>query len=275
MANRSPMPRLGLCVFAGAAIFLGVLGLISANFATNWQRVPPGVPGRTGLAYLAAACELLGSIAILVHRFARPGRDPHRHAFVGVGGAALLTVLYAIFTALWVTQALKAPRIYDSWGNVFEEFSLVAAGLAATASLGPPGSPMADKAVLFARIYGVCCISFAVDHVVYWRQAATWVPAWLPPGQVFWIFATATCFLLAAIAILTGIQAGLAATLLTAEIFGFEIFVWIPRLVAAPHQHFNWSGNAINLALMSAAWVVADTFRAARPAVPSGSATAS
>ncbi len=262
MANRRPMPRLGLCVFAGAAIFLGVVGFISADFATNWQRVPLGFPGRTGLAYLAAACELLGGAAILSRRFRR-------------AGAALLTVLYAIFTALWVIQALKAPGIYDSWGNVFEEFSLVAAGLAATAALTPPGSAMAGKAVRFARIYGVCPISFAVVHFVSWRGAATWVPAWLPPGQVFWIFATAVCFLLAAAAILTGIRASLAANLLTAEIFGFEIFVWIPKLVAGPHQHFNWAGNGINLAMMAAAWAVADTFSAARSATASGPATAS
>lgn len=262
MANRSLGARLGLCVFAGAAIFLGVVGLISADFATNWQRVQPGIPGRTALAYATAACELLSGVAILSRRFAR-------------AGAALLTVLYAIFTTLWVIQALKAPGVYDSWGNVFEEFSLVAGGLAATALLAPPGSAMAGKAARFARIYGVCPICFGFIHIVYWRAAATWVPAWLPPGQTFWIFATAVCFFLAAAAILTGIQAGLAAYLLTAEILGFEIFVWIPKLVAGPHQHFNWAGNAINLAMMAAAWVVADALSAPRASTAATTAPAS
>jgi len=34
----------------------------------------------------------------------------------------------------------------------------------------------------------------------------------------------------------------------------------IPKFIAGPHDHFNWSGNAINLALMSAAWLIADAF---------------
>lgn len=256
MSSRNSFPKFGLIAYGAAAVILGIVGFFWHDFATNWQRVPPGFPGRTPLACVVAACELLAGLAILSRRFAR-------------AGAALLTFLYAIFTALWVIQALKAPAIYDNWGNLFEEFSLVAAGLAACAMLAPPGSRWAGKAPRVARIYGVCPISFGVYHIVYWRAAAAWVPAWLPPGQVFWIFFTAICFLLAAAAILFGIRARLAALLLTAEIFGFEIFVWIPKLLAAPHNHVNWSGSAINLAMMSAAWVVADAFSTPTTPAPS------
>ena len=250
MNARPSSPKLGLAAFGAAAVILGLCGFIWRDFAVNWQRVPLGFPGRTELACVAAACELLAGVAILTRRFAR-------------AGAALLTILYAIFTTLWVIQALKAPAIYDSWGNVFEEFSLFAAGLAACAMLAPPGSPWAGKAHRVARIYGISAISFGVDHIVYWRGASTWVPAWLPPGQVFWIFFTAICFLLAAAAILFGIKARLAAALLAAEILGFEILVWIPKFIAGPHDHFNWSGNAINLAIMSGAWLIADAFSTA------------
>jgi uncharacterized membrane protein YphA (DoxX/SURF4 family) len=245
--SRDSLPKFGLAAYGATAVILGIVGFIWRDFAVNWQRVPPDFPARTVLAYIVATCELLAGIAILSRRFAR-------------AGVALLTFLYAIFTALWVIQALKAPDVYDSWGNVFEEFSLVAAGLAACAMLAPPGSRWAGKAPRVARIYGICPISFGVYHIIYWRGAATWVPAWLPPSQVFWIFFTAICFLLAAAAILSGIRARLAALLLAAEILGFEIFVWIPKFIAGPHDHSNWSGNAINLALMSAAWLIADAF---------------
>lgn len=247
MSTRHSWPKLGLAAYGASAVILGLCGFVWRDFAMNWQRVPYGFTGRTELACIVAACELLAGIAILARRFAR-------------AGVALLTVLYAIFTALWVIQALKAPAVYDSWGNVFEEFSLFAAGLAACAMLAPPGSRWAGKAHRVARIYGVSAISFGVDHIVYWRGAATWVPAWLPPSQVFWIFFTAICFLLAAAAILSGIRARLAAALLAVEILGFEIFVWIPRFIAGPHDHFNCSGNAINLAILSGACVIADAF---------------
>jgi hypothetical protein len=65
--------------------------------------------------------------------------------------------------------------------------------------------------------------------------------------------------LLAGNAILSGILATLAARLLTAMIFGFGALVWAPALFAQPHVHIVWGGNAINLALMGAAWVVADS----------------
>jgi uncharacterized membrane protein YphA (DoxX/SURF4 family) len=76
---------------------------------------------------------------------------------------------------------------------------------------------------------------------------------------MFWAIATAVFFLLAAVAILSGFLAGLASRLLTAMIAGFEALVWAPRLVATPHLHFAWAGNAICLAIAGAAWVVADS----------------
>lgn len=87
----------------------------------------------------------------------------------------------------------------------------------------------------------------------------TWIPKWLPPSQMFWAYVTTIGFFLAAVAILAGIMAPLASRLITAEIVAFEILVWIPKLIAGPHDHFNWAGNAISVALSGAPWVVADS----------------
>jgi hypothetical protein len=52
--------------------------------------------------------------------------------------------------------------------------------------------------------------------------------------------------------------ARLAAILLTAMFIIFTILVHIPRvLITLPHNHFAWGENAVNLALIGAAWVVA------------------
>jgi hypothetical protein len=174
-------------------------------------------------------------------------------------GAALLAFLYAIFVSLWVQQAAKAPLVYDSWGNVFEELSLVIAALVIVASASPRDSGWARSEGPVSRVFGLCAISFALVHFIYLQGAASWVPRWLPPGQKFWAIATGVCFLLAAAAILTGIMASLAARLLTAEIVGFELLIWLPKLIASPHQHFVWAGNGISLALCGAAWVIADS----------------
>ena len=121
------------------------------------------------------------------------------------------------------------------------------------------GSAWAARGTTISRLYGICPISFGLDHIIYLKGVATWVPTWIPPGQMFWAIATTVCFLLAAAAILSGILAGLAARLLTAMIVGFELLIWIPKLLAAPHDHFAWAGNAISITMAGAAWIVADS----------------
>jgi hypothetical protein len=76
---------------------------------------------------------------------------------------------------------------------------------------------------------------------------------------MFWCYATTIGFFLAAAAILSGIMAPLASRLLTTEIVGFELLVWIPKLLAGPHDHFNWAANAISVAIAGAVWAVSDS----------------
>src|SRR5271170_3221448 len=95
--QRSFTSNLGLYVYGGAAIFLGILGLVSGDFATSWQNVGPNVPLRVPLAYLTAVIELAGGIALLLPRTARPG-------------ALTLTIVYSVFTLIWVPQGLCESR---------------------------------------------------------------------------------------------------------------------------------------------------------------------
>ncbi len=38
----------------------------------------------------------------------------------------------------------------------------------------------------------------------------------------------------------------------------FGALVWMPTLFLHPREHMVWAGNAINLVIAGAAWVVAD-----------------
>ncbi len=245
MGDRRVISNLGVYVYAAGAIALGVSGLVWRDFAVNWQRVEGNFAHREVLAILTALYEIAGGVAIAWPRTRR-------------AGAAMLTAMYAIFTLLWVMQAVRVPRVYDGWGNVFEELSLVIAGAVVYAWASPADSMWARRRKWISRAYGICPVSFGIDHFVYLSAAATFVPKWIPPGQKFWVVATAVCFLLAAAAILSGILAEVAARLLAAMILGFEILIWAPKFVEAPHMHFMWSGNSVSLALVGAAWVVAD-----------------
>jgi uncharacterized membrane protein YphA (DoxX/SURF4 family) len=242
--------NLGLYVYGGAAIFLGLLGLISGDFATTWQNVAPNVPLRIPLAYLTAVIELAGGIALLLPRTVR-------------AGALTLTIVYSVFTLVWVPKAFVNLGNYDPIGNVFEEFSLVAAGLVLYAIFSPADSRVARRRPFFVLLFGICPISFGIVHIVDMPGLLGWIPGWLPPAKMFWAYVTTMGFFGAAVAILTGIMAPLAARLLTAEIVIFELLVWIPNLFAAPSNHFNWAGNAICIALAGASWVVSDSISAA------------
>jgi uncharacterized membrane protein YphA (DoxX/SURF4 family) len=246
MQSRSLASNLGIYLFAAGAIFLGLLGLASGDFATTWQRVGPNVPLRAPLAYITALIELAAGLALLWRPAAR-------------AGALTLTLVYSIFTLVWVPKIFEDLRSFDPYGNFFEEFSLVVAGVVLVASLSPAGSPIARRESLIAWLYALSAISFGVGQVYSMPGLLSWIPKWLPPSQMFWAYVTTIGFFLAAAAILSGILAPLASRLITAEILSFEILVWIPKLLAGPHDHFNWAGNAISIALSGAAWVVADS----------------
>lgn len=251
MRDRNLISNLGIYVYGGAGILLGVVGLVSGNFAVTWQHVRPNVPLREPLAYFTALIELTAGIAVVVPRTARIG-------------VITLTITYSVFTLLWIPKALvDVFRLnYDAMGNVFEEFSMVVGGLVLSAFLMSGGSAYSRREALFARLFGICSISFGVVQIFDTMPGLTgWIPKWLPPNQLFWAYATTVSFFLAAAAILTGVMAPLASRLLTAEIIGFQILVWIPKVVAGPREHFNWAGNSINMAIAAAAWVVSDSIR--------------
>jgi hypothetical protein len=62
MQIRSHPVNLGIYVYAVGAIVLGLLGLVSGDFATGWQHVGPQVPFRELLAYLTAIIELAAGL---------------------------------------------------------------------------------------------------------------------------------------------------------------------------------------------------------------------
>ncbi|HEV2992558.1 MAG TPA: hypothetical protein VG759_29270 [Candidatus Angelobacter sp.] len=85
------------------------------------------------------------------------------------------------------------------------------------------------------------------------------VPKWIPPNQMFWAVLTTIAFGLAAIAILINRQARLAIRLMTLMLALFGVVVWIPRLIAHPEAHMNWSELCLTFLITGAAWMVVDS----------------
>ena len=94
--------------------------------------------------------------------------------------------------------------------------------------------------------------------MLYLRATADLVPQWIPPNQMFWAILTTIAFALAAIAMLINWRARLAICLMTLMLALFAVLVWIPRLIAQPKSHSNWSEFGLTFLITGASWVVAD-----------------
>ena len=243
---------LGRHVYGLAAILFGLITLVWRDF-NPWQQIQVvgSGPHREILVYLAAAVEILGGLALQWRRTAR-------------AGAVALGCLYLVFALMWVPRIAVEAMVYDRWGNFFEQFSLVSGAIVAYGLLGLPGS---ERDARIARIgylcFAICVISFTLEQLFYLSGTASFVPKWIPPGQMFWAVTTTIAFALAAIALLSGRLALLASQLTAAMIVGFGLFVWLPSL-ANPHKLINWAGNAQNLAIAGSAWIVTDYLRVKR-----------
>jgi uncharacterized membrane protein YphA (DoxX/SURF4 family) len=84
------------------------------------------------------------------------------------------------------------------------------------------------------------------------------IPKWMPLGGAFWAVFTGIAFVLAGLAILSGVLDVLAARLLGLMLLVFSAVVLAPLPLASPHDHVAWGANAYNLAAVGAAWIVAD-----------------
>jgi uncharacterized membrane protein YphA (DoxX/SURF4 family) len=251
------MVDLGRYAFGVAAIVLGVSGFVWHDFATAWQPIQAlgdHVAYRTLLAELFAAGELLGGIGILWSPTIRIS-------------AVVLGCFYCCAALFWLPRIEGFPYIVGTWAGFLQAFSLVPAAAILYASTAPEALWAIRLTRISCTLFGICVLSFGLAHFSNVSGTASMIPAWIPPGQTFWATATGCAFVLAAAAILSGLLARFASRLLAAMLALFGIVIWLPRLFTYTHFHNAWGGNAINLGIAAAAWIVADALAQPREAL--------
>jgi hypothetical protein len=236
MTAATPSSNLGRHVFGVAALAVGLITLTWHDY-NGWHQ-------RRYLVNAAAAALIFGGAAIQFHRSAK-------------AGGALVGVVYLVFALQCVPGIVAEPQIYNSWGNLFEQFSLVIGAAIVYARLSSACSPKTLHRT--GRILlGICSASFTLEQAIYLHATASLVPKWLPPNQMFWAVTTTVLLALAAVALLTNRMALLAARLLTMMLVLFGLLVWVPLLLSDPHSHTNWSEIAETFAIAGTAWILAD-----------------
>ena len=242
----------GWRIYGLGVMALGIACLAFGTFDPG-QPVPRNLPARTALAYAAGAFMVVAAAAVEWRRTA-------------AWGAAALTVYYALVVVILMNGRLLLTNfaVFVTNENIAIQLAITAGGLIVYASTARIDAPLAARLTRLGRLaFGICALVFGGAHFVYMNLTAPLVPKWLPPTQEFWGYATGVCFVAAGVAILTGVQARLAAILLTAMLASFALLVHEPMLLADHSIHFNWTESAENLAMIGAAWVVADSL--ARP----------
>jgi hypothetical protein len=236
MTVATPSSNFGRHVFGAAALAFGLITLVWHDY-NGWHQP-------RYLVNAAAAALIFGSAAIQFRRTAK-------------AGAVVLAAVYLVFALRCVPGIVAAPKIYNSWGNFFEQFSLVTGAAIVYARLSSAWS--GETLSRIGRILlGICAASFTLEQAFYLGPTASLVPKWIPPTQMFWAVTTTVLFALAAVALLTNRMALLATRLLTMMLVLFGLLVWVPLLLSDPHSHTNWSETVETFAIAGAAWILAD-----------------
>src|SRR5271167_3490296 len=236
MTESTPRSNLGRPVFGVSTFASGLITLAWHDY-NDWHQL-------RYIVYAAAAAQIFGGAVIQVRRTAK-------------AGASALGAAYLVFALLCVPQIVAAPQIYNSWGNFFEQFSLLTGATLVYARLSSAWSP--ETLHRIGRIFlGICAASFTLEQAIYLNATTSLVPKWIPPSQMFWAVTTTVLFALAAVALVANRMALLATRLLTTMLVSFGLLVWFPLLFSDPHSHTNWSETAETFAIAGATWILAD-----------------
>jgi uncharacterized membrane protein YphA (DoxX/SURF4 family) len=241
------MVAIGRRVYGLGAMMLGAVQLVFNEFAPVWVPVPATMPGYHVLLYICAGLLILGGVAVNVTRTA------------AAGALVLAGLFIASMLALHLPHAIADPKTWVSWQAIAESLVMALGGVLAWTQAARTDEARRGAIARAARLaFGLCLLVFGISHFVYVRFTAAMVPAWLPPSQLIWAYATGAAQLAAGLAMLSGVKARLAALLLTIMYAAFSLLVHLPAVIHDPASHMSWAENGINLLLTGAAWCLLD-----------------
>jgi len=176
----------------------------------------------------------------------------------------LATDLILWIVVLQPAVIIQAPTIVFTWLPLSELGALLSGAIVVLSgtrlnlpSYLPNGQDTRIPQVLFA----FCCFGFAASHFVYGPSTAAFIPDWIPE-RLFLAYFTGAGHLCAGLAILSGIQAKLAARLEAAMMSSFVVLVHVPSLFlaklpfwASDHKTV-WMALFIAMGLSGSAWLI-------------------
>jgi uncharacterized membrane protein YphA (DoxX/SURF4 family) len=123
-----------------------------------------------------------------------------------------------------------------------------------------------ENGLRVARIlFAVSLIPIGLSHLMYTKETAELVPAWLP-YRTGWAYLTGVGQMACGIGVLFSLYPRVAAMTEAGMLSLFTLLVWIPAIVAAPRTRLPWTAFFISWAIAAGAWVVACSVEARKSA---------
>lgn len=248
--------KAGVWFYGVGTALTGILNIAWGAFDASHQPIKAlgnNLPGQHILAYVVGIWLVAAGLTILGRRSERIG-------------AAACAIAYLIFAALWLSRYYAGIhalgwRIDVLAGVSFglaQQLMLIAPAALIYASTASPDSELQKRAAIAARwMLGLPPVVFGLMHLIGLRVFATIVPHWMGFGY-FWAGLTGVAFMLAGIAICSGIKDVLAARLLALMLLLFEGLVEIPPIFIRLHDQRTWGAAAYNLPAIGACLIFAE-----------------
>ena len=239
------MAILGRLLYATALVILGAEHLVNANFPVGLLPVPPDVPGRLVLVYVAGAVLLVAGAGLLF-------RQKVRLLALVVSGLFGLVVL-----TVHVPLLLAAPTNGGEWTAFFEAVALGGGALLMAGRATGAGQTDAGDLTRYGRwLFASSLVVFGVLHFVYAPFIATLIPGWIP-APLFWAYFVGVAFLGTASSIFLNYQRLIATALLGLMFLGWVLVLHGPRVVASPRIEPEWTSLCVALAMSGSAFSLA------------------
>jgi uncharacterized membrane protein len=218
-------------------IFYGI-AMAGMGFQTVYDKdfpymmIPPnhsGVPGFNVLTFIFGMLLILAGACIVFKKMPRQ---------ISILLGVLLLLIFCCYFVPYEFIATSNYMHFGEWENAMKELSL-ASGAFVIAGCFPvnnenPIFRFLSRLIPYGIIlFALTIVSFGIDHFVYGKDAAGYVPSWIP-DPVSWIYIAGAALLGSGIAIILRIKTGLMAALLGGMIFIWFIILHIPKVIAAP-----------------------------------------